>query len=86
MDHQMLRSADAPAWEGLRLSIRSRYAAACCHLLDHGTIQRADVMRIGEVSRPQASLDLRGIQERCPGLMVYDKTARCYKLASAEAA
>ena len=84
MEFEHLQEPDAKEWEGLKLAVRARYAVVCKHLLRHGTIQRADVMRLGEVSMPQSSLDLRGIQERVPGLMTYDKTARCYRLVTVE--
>jgi hypothetical protein len=76
-----LTTADAKAWAGLKLPARNRMAAACRHLLDTGTLQRSDIMRLGEVSKPQASLDIRLIIERAPELMTYDKVARCYRLA-----
>lgn len=75
-----LTTADAPAWAGLRLAARNRLAAACRHLIDNGTLQRADIMRLGEVSQPQASLDIRAILERAPELMEYDTAARCYRI------
>lgn len=83
-DH--LTTAEAEAWAGLKLPARTRLAAACGHLIGTGTLQRADIMRLGEVSQPQASLDIREILERAPELMTYDKVARCYRLAEAPAA
>jgi hypothetical protein len=77
-----LTKADDNVWEGLRLAARMRLAAACKHLIETGQLQRADVMRIGEVSQPQASLDLRQIMERAPDFMEHNKSKRCYVLKS----
>jgi hypothetical protein len=81
-----LTKPEAEAWAGLKLPARTRLANACRHLIDNGTLQRADIMRLGEVSQPQASLDIRAILERAPDLMTYDKAAKCYRLAEAKAA
>lgn len=80
MDFGHLTNADAKEWDGLRLPARMRLAAACKHLIDNGELQRADVMQIGEVSMPQASLDLRQILQRAPDFMEHDKSRRCYVL------
>lgn len=85
-DFEHLTKADAKEWADLRLPARQRLAASCKHLIDNGTLQRADIMRIGEVSQPQASLDIKAIIAAAPELMEYDKQARCYKLTPAEAA
>ncbi len=86
MTFEHLTKPEADAWAGLKLPARTRLAAACRHLIDAGTLQRADIMRLGEVSQPQASLDIRAILERVPELMTYDKAAKCYRLNVAEAA
>jgi hypothetical protein len=83
-DH--LTKPEAEAWAGLKLPARTRLAGACRHLIDTGSLQRADIMRLGEVSQPQASLDIRAILERAPDLMTYDKAAKRYRMAEAEAA
>lgn len=75
-----LTRPDAKAWEGLRLPARTRLAAATRLLIERGTLQRADVMALGEVSEPQASLDIRQILNRVPELMEYDTVNRCYRL------
>jgi hypothetical protein len=74
-----LTEADAPEWADLRLPARTRLAAACAQLIDTGILQRADIMRIGEVSLPQASLDIRAILAAAPEFMTYDKVNRCYR-------
>ncbi len=77
-----LAKPDATEWQKFRLPARRRLSAACKHLLDNGTLQRADIMELGEVSQPQASLDIKAILDRAPGLMEYDKVGRCYRLNS----
>lgn len=72
---------DAPEWAGLRLAVRMRLAGAVAHLLLTNSLNRADLMRIGEVSAAQAAIDLRTMQERVPWLMAYDKSGRTYRLA-----
>ena len=67
-------------WCGLRIQVRQRLARAVAQLLDTGELRRADIQRFGEVSTPQASLDIREIMQRMPGLMFYDKSMKCYRL------
>lgn len=43
-----------------------------------GFINREHIVRKFGVSVPQASLDLRAVQERWPGLLDYDKSAKKY--------
>lgn len=43
-----------------------------------GEIQRADLMRVFEVSEVQASIDLRGFISAYPEAMKYDKSAKRY--------
>lgn len=43
-----------------------------------GGVNRSDIRNTFDVSEPQASKDLTLYQERAPGNVVYDKTARCY--------
>lgn len=76
-------SSDGHSWSGLRKPQRHRLAHAVRHLINTGSLNRADIMRDGEVSQPQASLDLRTIRERQPGLMIYDASAKHYKLSPA---
>lgn len=80
-----LTSPDAPAWSGMRKAQRDRMAAACRHLAETKTIQRADIMRLGEVNIATASTDLKAMQKRVPELLTYDAAARCYRLAEAAA-
>ncbi len=77
---QKLVNQSASEWSGLRLPVRNRLAAACRHLLSEKKLQLADIMRMSEVSRPQASLDIRLIMNRAPGLMEYDRASKCYRL------
>lgn len=71
---------DAPEWKGLKLPARIRLAKACQHLRKTGELNRSDIIRIGEVSRPQAALDLREIRRRAPWAIQYDFIAKCYRL------
>ena len=64
---------------GLRLSVRERIARAVNHAQETGTLNRADICRIGEVSTPQASLDIREIMARFPTLLTYDASAKTYR-------
>jgi len=66
---------------GLRLQVRHRLHAAIRHLKATGSLNRADIQRLGEVSVPQASADLNLIKARFPGLMTYDASAKCYRIA-----
>lgn len=68
---------------GLRIQVRHRIESAINHLISTGSINRADLERIGEVSTPQASADIQLILTRFPGLMAYDRSAKCYVLAPA---
>lgn len=86
MNYDELTRPDAKAWEGLRLAARTRLAAATRLLMEKGTLQRADVMALGEISQPQASLDIREMLNRVPELMEYDKVGRCYRLREIKAA
>jgi len=70
---------NAEIWRGLRLPVRIRLAGAFDHLLKNGTLNRADIIRIGEVSLPTAAGDIRIMQERT-GALVYDVRAKCYRL------
>jgi hypothetical protein len=65
--------------EGLRLSVRERLARVINHAQISGTLRRADICRIGEVSAPQASVDIREIRARFPKLLVYDAGAKTYR-------
>ena len=67
-------------WHGLRIQVRQRLAAAVAHLRETGSLRRADIMRIGEVSVPQASADINLIKARMPNLMEYDLSEKCYRL------
>lgn len=81
--HRHLIVSSAPEWEGKRKPARVRMAQICNHILETGELQRADVMRICEVSMPQASIDIRDVMKAAPDLMHYDKSRRCYVLGVA---
>lgn len=70
----------ASLWYGLRPAVRARLSRAVQHLRERGTLRRSDIEYLGEVSTPQASLDIAEIQKRLPGLMRYDASAKCYVL------
>lgn len=65
-------------WLGLRPGVRRRLSDAVDHLARIGTLNREDIMRSGEVTAAQASADIREIQKRCPNLMTYDVSRKCY--------
>lgn len=67
-------------WCGLRIQVRQRLAAAVAHLHETGKLRRADIQRFGEVSTPQASMDIQTIKLRMPNLMEYDPSEKCYVL------
>ncbi len=71
-------SPDSPVWHGLRLHVAQRLAGAVAHFLATGSLCRADVMRIGRVTANQVTADLKQIEARIPGLMVYDTRRRRY--------
>lgn len=75
-----------PALVGLRLSARRRLADVVNHTIETGRLNRSDIVRIGEVSYPQASADLGAIQDRFPGLITYDKSSKAYVVQDREAA
>ncbi len=75
---------DQAPWNGLRIQVRQRLAAAVKHLYATGQLRRADICRIGEVSVPQASADINEIKRRLPSLMAYDGSAKCYRLREAQ--
>ena len=67
-------------WNGLRIQVRRRLSEAVEHLHQTGSLRRSDIERIGEVSTPQASLDISEIKRRLPGLLEYDTSEKCYRL------
>lgn len=69
----------SPTWSGLKLSARWRITEAMKHVLAHGSLQRSDIMRIGEVSHQQASNDIREIIARTDAL-IYDVRGKRYVL------
>jgi hypothetical protein len=73
-------------WAGLRPAVRLRLSEAVERLRETGTLNRADIQRIGEVSMPQASSDIAEIKKRFPDLMRYDRSAKCYVLVEKETA
>ncbi len=71
----------SPTWRGLSFSARWRCTEAMKHLLAHGSLRRADIQRIGDVSLPTASNDLGQIVKRT-NAMDYDVRDKCYVLKS----
>lgn len=43
-----------------------------------GYISRSQIMRKFDISKPQASHDLKLVQQRYPGLLIYDKSLKIY--------
>jgi hypothetical protein len=74
---------DADVWRGLRLQVRQRCAAAITTLIETGALRRQDIMQHGEVSESQANLDIREIQKRLGNQLIYDPSAKCYRLREA---
>jgi hypothetical protein len=68
---------------GVRWGVEQRLEFIEFRLLWEGGVNRGDIMRMFGVSVPQASKDLTLYQERAPGNMAYDKSAKRY-VASAE--
>ena len=74
-------SADANSvWGGLRPAARSRLSRAVTQIVTTGKLRRCDIMKLGEVSKIQASKDLGIIRKRLPNLMRYDRSLKCYVL------
>lgn len=63
-----------------KLAKRMRLQSAVGHLLNTGKLNRADIMRLGEVSIFQAALDFGVIRNEYPGLMIYDAHRKTYVL------
>lgn len=63
---------------GMRWGVEQRLEFIEFRLLWEGGINRADIMRMFGVSVPQASKDLTLYQERAPGNVEYDKSAKRY--------
>lgn len=63
-----------------RLAIRNRLRDYAAFVRKHGRINRSDACRIGEVSVPQASLDLAMLREDYPELgLWYDTSGKTYR-------
>lgn len=48
-----------------------------------GSVRREHIMKKFDISVAQASLDLREVRKRFPGLMTYDLSEKVYKTAQA---
>ena len=68
---------------GMRWGVEQRLEFIEFRLLWEGGVNRADIMQMFGVSVPQASKDLTLYQERAPGNVEYDKSAKRY-IASAD--
>lgn len=85
LEHASPRKASAvDPLAGLRIQVRQRLQSAIRHLKSTGTLNRADIQRIGEITAPQASADINLIKQRFPDLMAYDASAKCYRLVGQE--
>lgn len=70
-----------PTNKSRRLAVRRRLEDYYYFALEAGRINRSDIMRIGEVSRPQASHDLKMLREDYPRLgLVYNASAKTYQV------
>lgn len=65
---------------GLRRAVRERLARIVNLAQANGTLNRADIFQVYEVSVPTASHDIREIMTRFPDLLVYDASAKTYRL------
>jgi hypothetical protein len=83
-DFYKLTNPNDDIWHGLRLPVRVRLSAACSRLIETGILQRSDLMELGGVSKPQATLDIKKIMAHAPNFMKYDNRRKCYILQSAE--
>lgn len=68
---------------GMRWGVEQRLEFIEFRLLWEGGVNRSDIIKMFGVSVPQASKDLTLYQERAPGNMDYDKSAKRY-VASAQ--
>lgn len=62
----------------LRPHVQDRLIKVLWHVVGTGRLNRADVMRIGRVSEPQASTDIGMIMARLPGFISYDRKLKTY--------
>lgn len=62
-----------------RLALRRRLEDYAAHIKREGSINRSDMMRIGEISIAQASADMAALVEDYPGFgLRYDASAKTY--------
>src|SRR5687767_13333924 len=66
---------------GVRWGVEQRLEFIEFRLLWEGGVNRADIINMFGVSVPQASKDLTLYQERAPGNVEYDKSAKRYVAA-----
>jgi hypothetical protein len=67
------------AWGDLQLPTRKRMARAFGTLMRTGALNRSDLQRAGTISANQARIDLM-IMRTVTGALVYDRSAKCYRL------
>lgn len=58
--------------------IEQRQGFIADHLREFGTINRQDLMKKFDISKPQASQDLSRFSRENPGFMTYDGKAKTY--------
>ena len=62
-----------------RRALRMRLADYAAYLREHGTMSRADMARIGEISTAHATSDMRALIEDYPDLgIVYDTNRKIF--------
>lgn len=71
---------DEDPFADLKKSQRDRIWQAIDFVCKHNKLRRRDLMEMGEVSEPQASIDIRMIMQRMPNFMQYDRQLRMYVL------
>jgi hypothetical protein len=74
-------AANDTDFAGLRLAARQRCAEIVRLLRVNGRVNRAEIMAFGEVTSAQAAADIATVNRRFPDLMVYDRSAKTYRLA-----
>ena len=63
-----------------KLALRRRLEDYKNFILQYGHINRKDMMKIGEISMPQASADLKALMEDYPEFQLeYNKTSKKYE-------
>jgi hypothetical protein len=61
-----------------RWQVRQRMNFIKEHVIQHGMINRADIMKAFEVSMPQASTDIKNFIRVNPDFLIYDLSKKTY--------